>query len=420
MASALIKFTQGANTDVAGRAVKGDMTSGTVTVSNSDNTGIVLWSYALVYVPPGSAISMTPQIGTTPTFTFAQPDVAGSYRVVLTTTDSTGGTDTDIRVLCVPFPQGFIAPPNQGTPPPRPASGPGSKPNEMNIGGQVNGWDGDATASRKLLYQLIRAVDNTLVVGAQYSAYTSNGTSNTWSTTPTFVGLSLNNGYGGQITVTTGTLVLNVQGMSGVTFTGYSTWLLPLSLAQFSTSFSGAPDSTHLELAAFNGTTVLAPVAIEARLQTTAVSTLAYVDHPIQHCRQHTQIHIPVSATVMTIHPFEIASGIVYSGEVRITRVASVSDTITHHASRTLGFTCDHTTGIKVLWDSDTDITSESAHLNPGAFAEEAILLYRPNSGYGFFSTITSGVPALQMACPAIAVVTVFDFVWEFSAITMP
>jgi len=161
MASALIQFAQGSNTDLPGRAVIGDMVSGTVTVSNGDNTGIVSWKYELLYVPPGSTIPLTVQGPSgVSTFTFPQPDTAGSYRVRMTTTDTAGGTDVDIRNLCVKLPHGLIAPPYQGNPPPLPLTGAGAKPNEMNIGGQPNGWDGDANTTRPLLYQLIGIVDS--------------------------------------------------------------------------------------------------------------------------------------------------------------------------------------------------------------------------------------------------------------------
>jgi hypothetical protein len=158
--TALIKFTQGSNTDTAGRAVKGDMTSGSVTVSNGSDVGVVSWKYELLYSPPGSSIATVVQgPNSTPTFTVAQPDVAGSYRVRLTVADANGNTDIDIRNFCVPFPNGIIAPPFQGYPSSLPLTGAGSKPNEMNLGGQILGWDGDADVSRKLLYQTLKTVD---------------------------------------------------------------------------------------------------------------------------------------------------------------------------------------------------------------------------------------------------------------------
>ena len=158
--TALIKFTQGANTDTAGRAVKGDLSSGTVTVSNGSDVGVVSWLYELLYVPPGSSIPTTIQgPSSTATFTFAQPDVAGSYRVRLTVTDANGNTDVDIRNFCVPFTNGLIAPPFQGYPAPLPLTGAGSKPNEINLGGQPFGWDGNQNASFPLLYQALAKLD---------------------------------------------------------------------------------------------------------------------------------------------------------------------------------------------------------------------------------------------------------------------
>lgn len=164
--TALIKFTQGANTDVPGRAVIGDMTSGGVTVTNGDNTNVVSWEYELLYVPPGSAEPLNLQgPNATPSFAFGQPDVPGSYRVKLTVRDIDGNKDIDIRNLVVPFPnRGLIAPPYQGNPLPLPvvapaATTPAPKPDEMNIAGQAFGWSGDEDTSRKLLYQLIAELD---------------------------------------------------------------------------------------------------------------------------------------------------------------------------------------------------------------------------------------------------------------------
>lgn len=139
--TSLLKFTQGSNTDSAGRAVVGTMTDGAVTCSNGDNTGVTSWKYELLYTPPGSAIATTVQgPNSTPTFAFAQPDAEGSYRVQLTTV-AAGVTDVDIRNFIV-LKNGYAIPPPQINPPPLPISGPGSKPDEMNYAGQVAGYAG--------------------------------------------------------------------------------------------------------------------------------------------------------------------------------------------------------------------------------------------------------------------------------------
>jgi len=119
----------------------------------------VSWKYELLYVPPGSAIALTVQgPNSTSTFTFAQPDVEGSYRLRLTVTDAGGASDVDIRNLVVPFPNGTIAPPYQANPAPCPLVGAGAKPNEMNLGNQAFGWDGKHIGPL-MMYQVLKLFD---------------------------------------------------------------------------------------------------------------------------------------------------------------------------------------------------------------------------------------------------------------------
>lgn len=182
MPTALIKITQGAITDVPGRALKGVLATDDVIFSNGDDTGVVSWKYELLYVPPGSAIALTTQgPGSTPTFNMGQPDQEGSYRVRLTVADASGAEGVDIRVFTVPLPGlGFIAPPYQGLPLPLPRDGPGAKPDELNFDGQPYGWDGNDDPNHKLLYQALKAIDLTVssvaspVVGGALVLY--NGT----------------------------------------------------------------------------------------------------------------------------------------------------------------------------------------------------------------------------------------------------
>jgi hypothetical protein len=71
----------------------------------------------------------------------AQPDVPGSYRVVLTTYDAAGVQDIDIRNLIVPTPiLGLLIPPTQFLPAQLPHTGTGAKPDELNVAGQTRGW----------------------------------------------------------------------------------------------------------------------------------------------------------------------------------------------------------------------------------------------------------------------------------------
>jgi len=150
----------------------GTLTDGTVTLSNGDNTDVVLWTYSLIYVPPGSAIPLSTSGATaSPTWSFAQPDVPGCYRVRLVVQDGSGNTDTDIRNFIVPCTYGTIIPPYQGIPTPLPLTGTGSKPDELNIGGQSFGWSGDGSYS--LLHANLARLDWLLgaySVGARYKA----------------------------------------------------------------------------------------------------------------------------------------------------------------------------------------------------------------------------------------------------------
>ncbi len=155
--TAAIKFTQGATTDSAGRALVVSTTGGSVTCSNGDDSGIVSWTWELVDVPPGSAIPLSTQgPGAAATFVLPQPDVPGCYRVKLTVVDSTGAAFRDIRNACVPFTNGYICPPYQGDPLPLPLT---EAPDEMNIGGQLRGWAGGDAPAAKLLYQAIKKID---------------------------------------------------------------------------------------------------------------------------------------------------------------------------------------------------------------------------------------------------------------------
>ena len=162
MPTALIKVTQGAVTDVPGNAVQGVQDGATTVVfSNGDDTGVVAWTYQLLYTPPSSGIAPTTQgPSVADTFTMATPDAPGSYRMKLTVADAAGNEDVDIRNFVVPFPNsGIIVPPYQGLEPPRPLTGPLAKPDEMNIGGHSFGWDGDEDTARIQLYQAVEMLD---------------------------------------------------------------------------------------------------------------------------------------------------------------------------------------------------------------------------------------------------------------------
>ena len=163
MPTALIKITQDATTDTAGRALIGD-TANDVVFSNGSDTGVVAWAWELLYVPPDSALTLV--TGTSSTLNIGTPDVPGCYRVRLTVTDAGGNTDTDIRNFAVPTPnRDYIIPPYQGNPAPLPLVGERAKPDELNFGGQAFGWAGDNDAGRVLLHQILLDIDTDLGSG---------------------------------------------------------------------------------------------------------------------------------------------------------------------------------------------------------------------------------------------------------------
>lgn len=168
MATALIKFTQDFNTDIPGRAVIGRLIDGAVIITNDNNAGVASWTISLLYAPPGSVYTPVPgtpvilaaAVSNTPVATFT-PDVPGCYRVKLSVKDIMNVEDIDIRVFAIREPKhGFIIPPYQKDPEPRPtlASGePGAKPNETNFGGSEFGWSG--TGSDALLHDFLEDID---------------------------------------------------------------------------------------------------------------------------------------------------------------------------------------------------------------------------------------------------------------------
>jgi hypothetical protein len=165
MAIALLQFTQGLTTGNPGEALVG-VIGDAVVAANSDDTGVDDWTFELAEVPPGSAVPLTAQgPGGLSTLSFT-PDVPGCYRIRLTVTPTEDGS-VDIRNFVVRHPRrGHILPPFQALPEPLPLPGSGlagSKPNELNIGGQAFGWVGDDDVSRPLLFQQLRLLDSVAV-----------------------------------------------------------------------------------------------------------------------------------------------------------------------------------------------------------------------------------------------------------------
>jgi hypothetical protein len=164
MATALIQFVQGANTDAAGKAVfgvHGDFSK--VTISNGNDTGVVSWrlymldapSDSATFPPAGSPQIIAQAVDGSPTADFI-PDVAGTYRVMLEVSDVSGHVDRDIRCFGIPNARGFVLPPFQGNPPPLPlialaiiSDGPRPvKPDEQNYRDNVRGWAGNGNAGQ--------------------------------------------------------------------------------------------------------------------------------------------------------------------------------------------------------------------------------------------------------------------------------
>ena len=163
MVEALIGFTQGSSTAAAGIAFLG-VPGVLVVCSNGNDTGVTSWAWALVDVPSASSLSKT--TGASSTFSFT-PDVPGCYRVHLTVTDASGNTDTDIRNIAIPLPNGLIIPPFQGFPFPITTIGIGNKPDELNFGLQSRGWAGGSDTSAACMGDaLVRRVD--ALAGTRY------------------------------------------------------------------------------------------------------------------------------------------------------------------------------------------------------------------------------------------------------------
>jgi hypothetical protein len=152
-AHALLKFVQGSNVGEDGQALLG-VPGTSVALSNVDNTDVASWQIDLVWSDPESGIPAAIPFAfnnnsSTPAANFT-PDVKSSFRFVLKVWDVPNRTgdpsDVDIRNFSVPDGD-YIVPPAQvwPLPLPDPRSGQaGAKPNEMNFGGQPDGWAGNS------------------------------------------------------------------------------------------------------------------------------------------------------------------------------------------------------------------------------------------------------------------------------------
>jgi hypothetical protein len=112
--SSSLAFTQGLQVGAPGVAIIG--VDGTAVVaSNGNNANVVTWTFAMVDVPPGSALPIgIVQTGSSPTYTFT-PDITGGYLLELTVFDSSGNFAIDYRTFQVPETSGRIIVPFKGT-----------------------------------------------------------------------------------------------------------------------------------------------------------------------------------------------------------------------------------------------------------------------------------------------------------------
>jgi hypothetical protein len=131
MPGALIAYSQVTQTTPpAGQAMLG-VTGQVVTVANESalNAGIVVWTFTVLDVPPGSAVPTgVVQTGATATWTFT-PDLVDCYSINLVTEDTEGNLYSDTRVFGVLRANGQIIPPF------------GADVGSINFNGTLLGWD---------------------------------------------------------------------------------------------------------------------------------------------------------------------------------------------------------------------------------------------------------------------------------------
>lgn len=163
---ALLKFSQGALIGNDGEALA--VAAGSpVAIENSNNANVQSWRINLVYTPPGSSVPIAIPLAQNPAsntpYALVTPDVvAGCYRVqifVYGGVSYSGDQDQDIRNIVVPHATGIVFPPYQMLPSKLPVLGSGianEKPDELNLGGQPYGWDGEGTEG--LLLHFMREV----------------------------------------------------------------------------------------------------------------------------------------------------------------------------------------------------------------------------------------------------------------------
>ncbi len=96
--TAAIKFTQGPNTDLFGRAVFGTLTDGAVNCTSQVTGGVTGYVWQLIDQPSGSMLALG-TFSTSASGSFGTPLVRGSYLVALTVTNGTPAEDVTVILV---------------------------------------------------------------------------------------------------------------------------------------------------------------------------------------------------------------------------------------------------------------------------------------------------------------------------------
>lgn len=125
--AAQIKFAQGLNVGIPGRALEGVVAT-PVDVTNGNDANVVRWVWSFVAVPPGSAVPLgLVSDGPANGFSFS-PDLRGGYHVELFAYDIAGNFASDRRVFQVAELSGRRIPPFDAT------------ASALNFSGGLRGW----------------------------------------------------------------------------------------------------------------------------------------------------------------------------------------------------------------------------------------------------------------------------------------
>ncbi len=220
--SALIKFTQGALTDAAGRAVEAGVTGVACVCSNGDDTSVHTWEWKLLDKPRLSGLSLG-VFSTTATGSFT-PDVDGQcYRVQLTAKDITGTIIArDVRNFGVPDAAGILLPSFEPDP-----SVPDYTKDEFNFSGQARSWSYLLEKSVAAIKVLVGSATD-LVLASQASGDITRFNGTHWVVVHVGTTGQLLQVVGGQptwVTYTPTNLNLTSQATGSLTYYSGSAWV---------------------------------------------------------------------------------------------------------------------------------------------------------------------------------------------------